>query len=81
MLAKVRRVYEQIDKMPRDQTRVCNPFAAAWAVCGFLPIPTMRRTCPTFLGMERQATLPQKRGGTTTKPGGTSLLTRTRRPF
>ena len=35
-LAEVRWVYEQIDRMPRDQTRVCNPFAAAWAVCGFL---------------------------------------------
>ena len=36
MLAEVRWVYEQIDKMPRDQTHVCNPFAAMWAVCGFL---------------------------------------------
>ena len=35
-LTKVRRVYEQIAKMPRDQTRVCNPFATTWAVCGFL---------------------------------------------
>ena len=35
-LAEVRRVYEQINKMPRDQTRICNPFAATWAVCGFL---------------------------------------------
>ena len=35
-LAEVRRVYEQTDQMPRDQTCVCNPFAAAWTVCGFL---------------------------------------------
>ena len=32
MLTEVRRVYEQINKMPRDQTRVCNPFATAWAL-------------------------------------------------
>ena len=36
MLAEVRRVYEQVDKLLKEQTRVCNPFAAAWAVCGFL---------------------------------------------
>ena len=35
-LAEVRRVYEQIDKTPKDQTRICNPLAAAWAFCGFL---------------------------------------------
>ncbi|KAF8702665.1 hypothetical protein AX14_014355 [Amanita brunnescens Koide BX004] len=35
-LAEVRRVYEQTDRTPRDPMQVCNPFAAVWAVCGFL---------------------------------------------
>ncbi|KAF8645286.1 hypothetical protein AX14_009268, partial [Amanita brunnescens Koide BX004] len=35
-LAEVRRVYEQVDRTARDPTHVCNPFAAAWAFCGFL---------------------------------------------
>ena len=35
-LAEVRWVYKQVDRVPRDQTRIYNPFTAAWAVCGFL---------------------------------------------